>query len=199
RRAAFAQQAFILARQSTPFAKCFEPVLISIFINHGGERADLLDAFAWRHVHIAINAQPSPIIQTILCEEAQIRRDVILEPSVDLLGCEVLAVGMSDWNVERLNVRFDAIGDAYASDVALPCSPAAAAISTKPSTRGLGVDRAQADTTQIGELARNTPSRIHLGIFQSRCASVCWRWRRAGTESLPVTLADSRSLKRNLV
>src|SRR5262249_48795288 len=145
------------------------------FIDHGGERADFLDAFARRHVYIAIDAQPSPIIQTILRDEAQIGRDVILEPSVDLLGCEVLAVGMSDRNVERLNVRFDAIGDAYAADVALPCSPAAAAISSESVILGLGVDCDQADTTQIGKLARNTPRRIHLDIFQSRCAEVAGR------------------------
>ena len=96
-----------------------EPVLIAILVDHGSERADFLDAFARRYAHIAIDAQPSPVVQTILRDKAQIGRDVIPEPSVDLLGCEILSVRMSEGNIERLDVCFDAIGDADSANS--PC------------------------------------------------------------------------------
>ena len=111
RRAAFAQQAFVLARQSAPFAQRVEAVAISVFVDQGGERADLFDAVARRHADIGFGAQPSPVVETVLRDEAQTGGDVILEPGVDLLGRKILCVGMSDRNIEAVHLIINVVGD----------------------------------------------------------------------------------------
>src|SRR6516162_3824141 len=131
RGAAFKQQSLVFARQAAPLTQRLEAVAMPVLVDQGGERADLLDSVAWRHEHAAFGAQPAPIVQTVLGNEAQIGGDEILEPAIHPLGGKVVGVGMLDRNVQRAQHAVGAVGDAYSANVPLPCGPSAAAISRK--------------------------------------------------------------------
>ena len=142
--------AVILARQSAPSAQRVETVLEPVLIDHGGERADLLEVFAGRHPDAGFGAQPAPIIKPVLGDEAHAGGDVVAQPPIDLLGIEVLAVGMADREIVPAYLAFSAIGDADAAQVSAAERPAGAHIGAQPIVACLGVERDDADAAEIG-------------------------------------------------
>jgi hypothetical protein len=83
-----AQQRVVLARQSAPRAQRVEAVLEPVLVDHGRERADLLDLLG--HADACLGAQPSPVIESVLGDDPHTRGDVVTQPLIDLLGIEVL-------------------------------------------------------------------------------------------------------------
>jgi hypothetical protein len=54
-----------------------EAVFEAVLVHHGGERADLFQAFAGRHIDAGLNAQPAPVVKPVLRNKAHIGRDVV--------------------------------------------------------------------------------------------------------------------------
>src|SRR6516164_4140424 len=64
---------------------------------------------------------------------------------------------MSERNIERPDIRFDAIGDADSADMTLPRGPAAAALGSEPVVFAFNIKGNNPDMAQIGQFGRWTP------------------------------------------
>ena len=77
-------------------------------------------------------------------------RDVVSQPPEDLLAIEVLAVGVAQREIVRADFAFGAIGNADAADVSVTEWPAGPAVGEQSAVLGLGIERNDADATQVG-------------------------------------------------
>jgi len=64
---------------------------------------------------------------------------------------------MSERNIERPDIRFDAIGDADSADMTLPRGPAAAALGSEPVVLAFNIKGNNPDMAQIGQYGPWTP------------------------------------------
>ena len=78
--AACFSSAIVLAGKAAPGAERVEAVSVAVFVNDGGERADLLEALGRRHLDAGFGAQPAPIIKTVLRDDAHAGGDEIAQP-----------------------------------------------------------------------------------------------------------------------
>ena len=92
---ACSQQRLILAGQAVAAAQRVEAVGELVLIDHGRERADLLEPVGWRHHHATFGAQPAEIINSVMGDDADAGCDQILEPAIDPIGIEIVGVGMA--------------------------------------------------------------------------------------------------------
>ena len=92
---ACSQQGLVLAGEPAPGAERVEAVAIAVLVDHGRERADLFEPLGRRHLDAGLGAQPSPIVETVLGDDAHAGIDVVSQPLEDLLAIKVLAVGMA--------------------------------------------------------------------------------------------------------
>jgi len=111
RRAAFQQRRFVLAGDSAPLAQRVETVVVAVFIDYGGERANFLQLFGRRHRHPEIGGQPTPVEPAVLRDEVHAGCDVVLEPSHHCITVDVLGVGVLQREVMCVHLTIDAICD----------------------------------------------------------------------------------------
>ena len=71
------QQRRVLAWKAAPGAERVEAVGEAVLVNEGRQRADLLEPLGGRHQNVPIRAQPAPIVETILGDEAHVGRNQI--------------------------------------------------------------------------------------------------------------------------
>src|SRR5579859_709418 len=84
-------------------------------VDHHGLTADVVD-YTWNW-QLQVVAQPAHVVRRILKDHAILARDVA-QPSRHLLLVEAISVGMSQWNVDSLNLRPRAPSNPHAADVA---------------------------------------------------------------------------------
>ena len=75
---------------------------------------------------------------------------MVPRPLEDLLAAKVLAVGMAQGKIVAANAAFVAPGNADAADVAAMPRPCRAAICAQALVVRLGIERDDADATQVG-------------------------------------------------
>ena len=124
------QQCYILARQAAPGAEGVEAIVKTVFINQRRQCADFLEAIGWRHLNIAVGAQPAPVVEPVLGDEAHVGRDQIPQPTEDPCGIEVVAVGVAERKIVGADVALRAVGHADAGDVPVPPWPGRTAAGT---------------------------------------------------------------------
>ena len=109
------QQRLVLAGQAVAAAERVEAVGELVLVDHGRERAGLLEPVGWRHHHATFRAQPAEIIDSVMGDDADVGCDQILEPAIDPIGIEIVGVGMAQRNVDRSDLAVRAPGDADAA------------------------------------------------------------------------------------
>src|SRR5262249_57793559 len=101
---------------------------------------NFLQALGGRHLDAEIGPQPAPIIEAVLGDDLRAGFDQVAQPADDLFTIKVLAVGMSERNVDRVDGAIGAPCEADANDISAAPRPAWATVSTQPFVLGLGVD-----------------------------------------------------------
>src|SRR5262249_27221182 len=150
RGAAFPQQCFVFTGQTAPGTQCVEPVVEAVLVDEGGEGADLLQPLGWWHQDSAVATQPTPVVQTVLGDEAHVTCDVVAQPLVDLPRIEILTVGMADRKVMRADFAAGAVSDTDSTDMPSAPGPRRTTVREQAFVLALGIDRDDADATQIG-------------------------------------------------
>ena len=111
------EQCGVLAGNPTPFAEFREAVAVPILVNHCRECTDLLEAL--RYPDIGFDAQPAKVIEPVLRDDSNIGRDQIPQPRKDAGGVEIVAIGVTEREIIRLNISAFAPGDADTADMPL--------------------------------------------------------------------------------
>ena len=93
------QQRRIFAREAAPGTERVETVGEAVLVNESCKRADLLQPLGRRHLDAGFGAQPAPVVETVLGDEAHVGRDQIPQPAVDLRGIEIVGVGVAQRDV----------------------------------------------------------------------------------------------------
>ena len=169
------QQRLVLAGEAAPGAERVEAVGEAVLVDEGRERADLLEAIGRRHQDAGFGAQPAPIIEAVLGDDAHVGRDQVPQPLKDLLADRNSGVGMAQREIMRADVAVGAVGNADAADVSVAPTASRTAIGAQPLVLRLGVERDDAGAAQVGQFSWTLP------LAHGRCAGDFRDWVRDGT------------------
>jgi hypothetical protein len=143
------EERLVLAGKTAPSAQRLETIASEVFVDHRRERADFLEAIGRGHHNAGVGMQPSPIVKSVLRDDAHVGRDEIADPLEYLFGIKVGTIRLADREIVCADRALDSIGNAYADDEAVTPWPSRSAAGEESAVLGLDVERDEPDMPQV--------------------------------------------------
>src|SRR5262249_61209442 len=139
-----------LAGQSTRGAQRIKAVIEAILVDQRRQCADLFEPLGRRHLDASLGAQPAPVVETVLGDDAHLGCGQILQPREHSRRIEVLAVEMADREIVAANAGVITPSNADPADIPAAPGPRRTTICAYSIVARLNVERDDPDPTQIG-------------------------------------------------
>src|SRR5262249_38058951 len=105
----------------------------------------------------SIAAQPAPVIQTVLSDDAHVGCDQILQPREYPRRIEVVGVRMADREIESANAAAFVVGDTDAADIPTAPGPRRTTVCAYAIIARLNVERDDPGAAQVGQCIERSP------------------------------------------
>jgi hypothetical protein len=153
----FLERGLVLAGQATPLAQGIKAIAETVLIDDRRQRAELLELLGWRHQDAGLGADPAPVIESVLGDDAYAGGDQVAQPCKQLHRIEIGAVEMANRKIAGANIAALTPSNADAADIALPSCPAGAHIGAQAIVLGLEIKGDDTDAAQIRQLCWGGP------------------------------------------